>query len=225
MINIIVKNKYTRILLITLLIVTSGVSGAYAAVPDGEGLSLNQDQQNILNNMAVQACSSTGGGSADSAERNTESCRSAYRSKSSNQAAAVRIFNTCQSKKSDGGQYLTCIANETTAVISTQSNTSAQNTVTDTPKAIKSDCRGTDLDENNCGIIKYIKIAINTLSAVAGVVIVGSVIVGGIQYSMSADDPQAVAKSKSRIINALIALLMFVFGYGILNYLIPGGIL
>lgn len=225
MINIIVKNKYTRILLIALLIVMSGVSGAYAAVPDGEGLSLNQDQQNILNNMAVQACSSAGGGSADAIERNAESCRSAYRTKSSNQAAAIAIFNTCQPKKSDGGQYLTCIANETKSVISTQSNTSAPNTVTDTPKAIKSDCNADDLDESNCGIIKYLKIAINTLSAVAGVVIVGSVIFAGIQYSASADDPQAVAKAKGRIISALIALLFFTLGYGVLNWLIPGGVL
>jgi hypothetical protein len=61
------------------------------------------------------------------------------------------------------------------------------------------------------------------LSAGVGIVIIGSVIWAGIQYSMAADDPNAVAKAKDRIKNSGYALLMYIFAYALLNYLIPGG--
>jgi hypothetical protein len=224
-INIIVKNKYIKVAFMTAFTFVVFSGGSVYAAPDDGALTLNQDQQNILSNMATQACASSGGGSADAAERNKETCLREYRTKSSNQAAAIRIFNTCQSKKADASQYLTCISDETKTIISTQSNTASPSGETYNPEPIKSDCKDADLNESNCGIIKYLKIAINTLSAVAGVVIVGSVIFAGIQYSASADDPQAVAKAKGRIINALIALLFFTLGYGVINWLIPGGVL
>lgn len=84
----------------------------------------------------------------------------------------------------------------------------------------KNDCK--ELNENDCGIIKIIRIAINVLSAVAVLTIVIAVIVGGIQYTSSRDDPQAIAAAKGRIVNALIALVVFVFFYTILAWLVPG---
>lgn len=58
-----------------------------------------------------------------------------------------------------------------------------------------------------------------------GLVIIGSIIYGGIQYSLSRGDPQAAAQAIHRIQSTLIALLIFIFSYAILNYVIPAGFL
>lgn len=84
---------------------------------------------------------------------------------------------------------------------------------------------GAELSSSNCGIVRYLVIIINTLSALAGIAIIGSIVYGGIQYSASGSDPQKVGAAKDRIRNAFIALILFIFGYAIVNYLVPGGIL
>lgn len=87
------------------------------------------------------------------------------------------------------------------------------------------DCTNPNISENNCGIVRYLVVIINALSALVGVAVVASIIVGGIQYSAAGSDPQKVQAAKNRIRNAIIALLFFLFGYGFLNFLIPGGLL
>jgi len=64
---------------------------------------------------------------------------------------------------------------------------------------------------------------IRFLSAGVGIVIVASTIVAGIQYTLSHDNPNEVNSAKTRIRSNLIALLIFIFAYAILNYIIPGG--
>jgi|GEM_PF-3337595 hypothetical protein len=81
------------------------------------------------------------------------------------------------------------------------------------------------LSEENCGIIGYLVIIINVLSALVAVVVLGSIIYAGVQYSMAGSDPSKVSAAKERIRNALIALFFFMFMYGFLNFLIPGGVL
>jgi hypothetical protein len=66
---------------------------------------------------------------------------------------------------------------------------------------------------------------IRVLSAGVGLVVVGSIVVGGIQYSASRGDPQATAMAINRIRSSLFALLIYIFGFAILNYIIPGAIL
>ena len=78
--------------------------------------------------------------------------------------------------------------------------------------------KGNPIIDMTFGIVRF-------LSAGVGLVMVGSIVVAGIQYSASAGDPQAAAKAKSRISSTLIALLIFIFSYALLNYLIPGGFL
>ena len=63
------------------------------------------------------------------------------------------------------------------------------------------------------------------LSAGVGLVLVGSLIYAGIQYSASQDDPNAVAQAIKRIKSVLGALLLFVFAYALLNYIVPGMVL
>jgi hypothetical protein len=64
---------------------------------------------------------------------------------------------------------------------------------------------------------------IRLLSDGVGIVVIASVIVGGIQYSVSHGDPQASAAAVGRIRSSMTALFIFIFAYAILNYVIPAG--
>lgn len=90
------------------------------------------------------------------------------------------------------------------------------------------DCKGDgtieSVNEKNCGIISYIVIITNVLSALVGVIIVTMIIWGGIQYSTAGADASKVQAAKQKIINALVALVLFVFGFAIVQWLIPGGL-
>jgi cobalamin synthase len=75
-----------------------------------------------------------------------------------------------------------------------------------------------------CISIIYLQPAIAFLSAIAGVAVVISIVLGGIQYSSAGGDPGKVAAARQRISKAIIALLAFLFLYAFLNWLLPGGI-
>ena len=66
---------------------------------------------------------------------------------------------------------------------------------------------------------------IRFLSDGVGLVIIGSIIVGGIPYSASRGDPSATANAIHRIQATVIALIIYIFSYAILNFLIPAGFL
>jgi hypothetical protein len=57
-----------------------------------------------------------------------------------------------------------------------------------------------------------------------GIVVVALIIVGGIQYITSGGVPQRIEAARKRIINAITALVLFIFMYALLQWLIPGGI-
>ena len=61
------------------------------------------------------------------------------------------------------------------------------------------------------------------LSAGVGLVVIGSIIVAGIQYTASRGNPQSTQAAIKRITNALIGLLIYIFMFGIANFLVPGG--
>ena len=65
---------------------------------------------------------------------------------------------------------------------------------------------------------------INFLSAIVGIVVVGSIILAGIQYSSASADPQKISAAKDRIRNAVIALVAYLFIFAFLTYLVPGGL-
>jgi len=90
--------------------------------------------------------------------------------------------------------------------------------------APKNDCQD-GLTPANCGITRWLKVIINILSAVVGVVIVGVLVFAGIEYTTSGDDPQKVGKAKTRIANAVLALAVYIFGFAFLQWIVPGGIL
>lgn len=93
------------------------------------------------------------------------------------------------------------------------------------PREIKSDCNDAVLNASNCGIIKYLVNGINFLSAAAGLAIVASMMIAGYQYMTARDNPGAVQAARTRIAWSVVALVLFIFMYAILNFLVPGGIL
>lgn len=80
---------------------------------------------------------------------------------------------------------------------------------------------------NNCltqsPLVHDIQMIINFLSAGVGIIVIGVIILGGIQYSIAGDNATATAAAKQRIINGLIALAAFIFTFSLLNWLLPGG--
>lgn len=79
------------------------------------------------------------------------------------------------------------------------------------------------LTKDNCGIVKYIITFIDVLSGLVGIIVTIMIVVGGIQYSASRDNPQATAAAKARITNAVIALIFFLFTFAFLQWVVPGG--
>lgn len=79
------------------------------------------------------------------------------------------------------------------------------------------------IDPNN-PIVKDLNAVVNFLSIGVGVVVIGMIIVGGIQYSMAGDNSQATQAAKQRIMNAAIALLAYLFLFAFMQWLIPGGV-
>lgn len=72
-------------------------------------------------------------------------------------------------------------------------------------------------------IIDIIFAIIRFLSFGVGLIIVMSLVIAGIQYITSSGNPEATAKAISRIRATVIALILFIFAFAILNYLIPAG--
>ena len=75
-----------------------------------------------------------------------------------------------------------------------------------------------------CITERYVNPAIALMSGIAGVAVVISIVLGGIQYSAAGGDPGKVAAARNRISKAIIALLAFLFLFAFLNWLLPGGI-
>ncbi len=74
-------------------------------------------------------------------------------------------------------------------------------------------------------ITNYADPLINFAAGIFGVYITIIIVVAGIQYSTSADDPSKTSAAKSRITDAVIALLAFLFLYTFLQWITPGGFL
>lgn len=90
---------------------------------------------------------------------------------------------------------------------------------------VAQECTDGDISSSNCGITRYLILFINVLSGMVGIVVIAVLTIGGIQYSTSAGDPNAVAAARKRISNALLALVAFGMMYGFLQWIVPGGVL
>lgn len=57
-----------------------------------------------------------------------------------------------------------------------------------------------------------------------GILAVFFLVISGIQYAAAQDNPQAVAGAKTRIYNVVIGIVIYAFMFGLLQWLIPGGV-
>jgi hypothetical protein len=92
------------------------------------------------------------------------------------------------------------------------------------PKQNDCQAKSKDLSSDNCGIIKMILAVTNIMAGLAGVAIVATLTFAGIQYSSAGADPGKVQAAKGKMFNAGLALLLLVFGYALLQWMVPGGI-
>jgi len=79
-----------------------------------------------------------------------------------------------------------------------------------------SSCAATDIISN------WINPALTFLSIGFGVLAAIMIVIGGIQYSASAGDPQAAAAAKNRIMNVAIAIIAYFLIFALLKFIIPG---
>lgn len=93
-----------------------------------------------------------------------------------------------------------------------------------TPAPIKRPSAPDQCPKGDCIITGYVNPAIKALSALVGVLVTISIVVGGIQYASSGDDSGKVAAAKDKITKALLALACYIFLYAFLNWIVPGGI-
>lgn len=83
---------------------------------------------------------------------------------------------------------------------------------------------GDTIDETNEIYVELVRI-INFLSVGVGIVIAISVAIAGLQYTTSRGEPGKTAAAVNRLSQAGLAAFLFIFGWLIINWLIPGGVL
>ena len=87
----------------------------------------------------------------------------------------------------------------------------------------EADCEEIPLNKNNCGIIAYLQLFINVLSAIVGIVIAIMFAVRGMQYMTARDNAQQVTQAKMQFFWLIIALVTYIFTFSLLQWLVPGG--
>ena len=97
-------------------------------------------------------------------------------------------------------------------------------------------CVGTDFDKLGDGqkdssniknispILDLIYAFIRFMSVGVGIVLAISIIVSGIQYSMSEGNAEITQKAKARIRSAILGLGIYIFAFSMLQFLVPGGV-
>ncbi|MEX2014564.1 MAG: hypothetical protein WD885_01355, partial [Candidatus Saccharimonadales bacterium] len=90
-------------------------------------------------------------------------------------------------------------------------------------------CLGTDFAKNGqgkAGISPILDITfafVRFMSVGVGIVLAASMIMSGIQYSMSEGNAEVTQKAKARIRSASMGFVIYLFAYSILQFLVPGG--
>lgn len=87
---------------------------------------------------------------------------------------------------------------------------------------------GAAINTNNEGaqskFIGRISTYIKWFSLGIGILAVFGLVISGIQYAAAQDNPQAVAGAKTRIYNIAIGIVIYALMFGLLQWLIPGGL-
>lgn len=75
------------------------------------------------------------------------------------------------------------------------------------------------------GIYDLLFAVIRFLSVGVGLTLIIMTVISGIQYTMSQGDPSATKAVKLRLFGIGVALVLYLLGMALLNFLIPGGLL
>jgi len=74
-------------------------------------------------------------------------------------------------------------------------------------------------------IVFYLKQIIHLANILVGGVIMLVLVVAGVMYIISAGDPGRTKKAKNMVVQAIVALVLYMFVFAILNFVVPGGVL
>jgi hypothetical protein len=74
---------------------------------------------------------------------------------------------------------------------------------------------------NSTKLFNVTTIVVKIIGALAGIAIVGSLVVAGVQYATAGDNSGAITKAKTRIAYTLIALVIYIMVYYVAVWLIP----
>lgn len=88
--------------------------------------------------------------------------------------------------------------------------------------AIHVGCKSTGANNE---IFDYARAIIFYLSSIFGIIMVLMIIASGFLFLTSAGSPGALKKAKLLLANVVISIFLFALMFGILNYLIPGGVI
>lgn len=123
---------------------------------------------------------------------------------------------------------LTPVITKTTPAFAAKDNSSSESSDKDSNCVKTSILGGNDGeycdDGEGGGVYDILSIVLNVLTIGVGVLGVLGITISGIQYATAADNEQQMAKAKQRIIEVVIGLAIYAVMYGVLQWLIPGGI-
>ena len=79
-------------------------------------------------------------------------------------------------------------------------------------------------DPDTCQAAGLLDAFLNFLAILVLPLVVIMIIIGGIQYSMAAANPEALKAARARIYKAILALVCFITLWSFLKWLLPGGL-
>lgn len=90
----------------------------------------------------------------------------------------------------------------------------------------KSWCESSAASKNvsDSGIMKLLKLGIQLLTAIIGIVAVGVLVYAGIMYSSAGNKADQVSKAKNIITQTVIGLVLYGLMFFAILWLVPGGI-
>lgn len=79
-------------------------------------------------------------------------------------------------------------------------------------------------DPESCEAFDTLNAILNFMATLVLPLVSIMIIVGGIQYSMAGNNPEALKNARARIFKAIAALIIFIAMWSFLKWLIPGGL-
>ena len=84
------------------------------------------------------------------------------------------------------------------------------------------DC--TSEDEEGGALFDILAIVINILTFGVGIAATVGLVISAYQYMTAGDNPGQIQKAKTRIMEIIIGLAVYALMWGVLNFLLPGGV-